>query len=813
MRGLALAGARTADSLVAAASVFDSAAGILRQRRWWAKHAVLVMYQGAVQNDLGRPDLALPLADSAARLLRRTGDRPNEPAALVVLAQAQQLRGQSDEALASLRAGRLILQSLLGDVRNAESRRGLQFIEGRLLSDLGNTFTELGDPDSAGFYLARADTARRALGDTLGQAVTLVSLGRLQQTMGRPDSANALFERALIIQRARRDRVGEAHSLNNIGYSFDLKGDPVSALVRQREAWTLLRRSGHRSLEGVTLVNMGRNHLALNNLTAAADDVTTALHIERAIGNEAVVGWALHDLGRVALARGDVPGAITALAESRSILVRSGDRVRSASAAYYMARARSTPGPQRDLRLAVDDFAAAHEARLAVGNRVGADADRVAFSEQDLRLTEDWVLAWLARDDMSVSDVALASMAVMERGRARALLRLIRGSQDVASPDADPVREGRRIASIVRGTGAAVALSYLLTDAELLIWVTLADGTTSVIRHPSTRDEIGRLVSQLRAAYGIRTGCEPRQSRPSADPIATRLSAILFPAGVRALLPDSGELVIIPQGALNLLPFAALTISGADEPLGIRYALRYAPSLEVLRAGGAEARPRAPQSRALVVGNPAMPWVTMCGSRAFRPSPLRGADSSSRAVARLLDARPLSGADATERAVMALLPDASIVNLETHGYAFETESRSRETFIALAPSDTTIEKLGPGDDGRLTVGEIMDKVPRMSADLVVLSACQTAMGDLKDAEGTIGLQRAFLSKGARSVLVSLWNVNDQATARLVETFYTAWRASPSVGKAEALRQAQKYVYEHVSTNPYYWAAFQLAGER
>ena len=196
---------------------------------------------------------------------------------------------------------------------------------------------------------------------------------------------------------------------------------------------------------------------------------------------------------------------------------------------------------------------------------------------------------------------------------------------------------------------------------------------------------------------------------------------------------------------------------------------------------------------ALIVGNPTMPWVTMCGSRAFRPSPLRGADSSSRAVARLLGTSALSGPSATERAVMSLLPTATVVSLETHGYAFETEARSRETFIALAPRDSVDQALPSEDDGRLTVGEIMDRVPRMTADLVVLSACQTAMGDLKDAEGTIGLQRAFLSKGARSVLVSLWNVNDQATARLIEEFYTRWRATPGVSKAEALRLAQKRV--------------------
>jgi CHAT domain-containing protein len=97
---------------------------------------------------------------------------------------------------------------------------------------------------------------------------------------------------------------------------------------------------------------------------------------------------------------------------------------------------------------------------------------------------------------------------------------------------------------------------------------------------------------------------------------------------------------------------------------------------------------------------------------------------------------------------------------------------------------------------------------------VVLSACQTGLGDLKQAEGTVGLQRAFLAKGARSVLVSLWSVNDDATAQLMRSFYTHWLDGST--KSEALRKAQTEVRGKPGSpfyDPRYWAAFQLVGAR
>jgi hypothetical protein len=105
----------------------------------------------------------------------------------------------------------------------------------------------------------------------------------------------------------------------------------------------------------------------------------------------------------------------------------------------------------------------------------------------------------------------------------------------------------------------------------------------------------------------------------------------------------------------------------------------------------------------------------------------------------------LSDVVATEGTVRARLGTAMLVHLATHAQAYASDARARDSYIALAPTDR--------DDGLLTMGEVRDEVAEMRADLVVLSACQTGLGDLKQAEGTVGLQRAFPARSARGVMV------------------------------------------------------------
>jgi CHAT domain-containing protein len=568
--------------------------------------------------------------------------------------------------------------------------------------------------------------------------------------LGQPDLVLDYLGQALGVTREIGDRVSEGVALDEMGNAYRGLGQPDSALVYHREALRVRREVGHRVGESVTLWQLGYLH-----------------HRDR-----------------------DTPDLVRATA-------------------YY------------------DSASAVHSA-LAGGT--GSDDLRLSFAEQGADFYQFWSLAWLARGEEVGEEVArLSALAASERGRGQAALALMRESL-VIEPGQDLAADGASLASAITKTGAT-GLSYLVTGDTLLVWLIPPTGDVRVARRPIAADTLAALVDQLRWDLGVdeatRSGlaieAHPEETRGSRGArrsnswpgeAARRLSDLILPAELRPLLAEAGELVILPHASLNLLPFAALPLGaeGVDESehLGSRHAIRYAPSLAILN----EARSRSTGAGdPLIVGNPDMPLVATSDGTPERLEPLAGTETEAQWLGEQLGQSSMKGATATESAVRARLPDASLVHLATHGFAYGSETRARDSFVALAP--------GPGHDGLLTVGEVLDEVPQLQADLVVLSACQTGLGDLKQAEGTVGLQRAFLARGARSVLVSLWSVSDAATTLLMQRFYTHWlglegepgiEGEPRPGKAEALRRAQEDVratpgFEH----PRFWAAFQLVG--
>lgn len=185
--------------------------------------------------------------------------------------------------------------------------------------------------------------------------------------------------------------------------------------------------------------------------------------------------------------------------------------------------------------------------------------------------------------------------------------------------------------------------------------------------------------------------------------------------------------------------------------------------------------------------------------------------------------RVFLGQDAREERVKSLERQVQILHLAAHGYLDEQLPSS--SFIALSSSngETTPDGGPPTDNGLLQVWEIFETV-RIDASLVVLSACESGLGEELDGEGVIGLTRAFQYAGARSVVASLWNVADQATAELMLHFYRHMQAG--LPKDAALRAAQLQLIRapidiaaadgtlvhYDASSPYYWAAFQLYGD-
>ena len=201
----------------------------------------------------------------------------------------------------------------------------------------------------------------------------------------------------------------------------------------------------------------------------------------------------------------------------------------------------------------------------------------------------------------------------------------------------------------------------------------------------------------------------------------------------------------------------------------------------------------------LVVGNPTMPRVSFAGEPPQQLPALAGAEKEANAIAPLLQTQPLLGGQAKKATVMQRMEQARMIHLATHGIL--DDRQGLESAIALAPDGT-----GELNDGLLTAAEIAQM--KLHAELVVLSACDTAQGRITG-DGVIGLSRAVITAGVPSVLVSLWSVPDAPTAELMTEFYQQLQHTDN--KAQALRQAM-LATKAKHPSPRDWAGFTLIGE-
>jgi tetratricopeptide (TPR) repeat protein len=318
-----------------------------------------------------------------------------------------------------------------------------------------------------------------------------------------------------------------------------------------------------------------------------------------------------------------------------------------------------------------------------------------------------------------------------------------------------------------------------------------------------------RLAGSVRGAVPDEAG-GPAGAVPDAEPAEPPGAALarlhdLLVAPFAERLPEA--LVLEPDGPLWQLPFAALAPEGGA-PLVERVALLMAPSLDVLdEVRSAPDYGEVGELPALLVGNPAMPRL-----RDLMLDPLAGAAMEVQDIQGLLGPRPgvatqvLTAVAAGKRQVLAAMASHGILHLATHGLTLAGDPMA--SFVVLADDSAAPPPATSRPEGCLLTARELAELA-LPADLVVLSACQTGLGAITG-DGVIGLSRALLVAGARSVVVSLWNVDDAATAALMRAFYAAYRASDD--KAAALAEAMRQVRARPETaDPRFWAGFMLLG--
>jgi CHAT domain-containing protein/Tfp pilus assembly protein PilF len=721
------------------------------------------------------------------------------------LAIREKVLGADDPFVANSLTNLALLYALRTDYDQAESlyRRALGIYESTVgpedpyvatvLINLGTVYWEKGD------YARAEELVRRALRieeiklgpEHPNVAQSLANLATLLSEKSDLQQAENMYRRALAI----RERVlGPQHPLvasllSNLSLLFEAKGDAAQAISYQSRANEIRERN----LEAILNTGAESQKLLYLAVLAGETDGTVSLHVDFAPANTLAARLALTTLlrrkGRVLDTMSDQVGALRRrlspdvialldrLSEARSRLSNLVLRGPSAAnVAQYRAEVDSTEGEVRDLEAEVSKHS-------------------VEFRTQSQSVTLERVQATIP------PSAALVELSIYRPFNAGAKSRANRWG----SP--------RYVAYVLGRTGPPK-------------WTVLADPV----------ELIDSGVLRLRAALRNPARADVREIARSVD------ERVMRP--IRGLLGNARQVLLSPDGTLNLIPFGAL-VDERGRYLIERYSFTYLTSgRDLLRM-----QEHFPNKQGVVViANPAFDRQTEKPENGLKSAdvenlrppefkerfgPLGGTTYEAEEIGRLIPADMLMQASATEKAIKHVRAP-KILHVATHGFFLAnkgqmsfaaasadqfngltrfnvrggTESPLLRSGLALAGANDL--NGGDGEDGVLTALEASG-LDLWGTKLVVLSACETGLGDVQNGEGVYGLRRALVLAGAESQVMSLWKVSDEVTKDFMAAYYK--RLTLGEGRSEALRHVQREVLslrEHA--HPYFWASFIAQGD-
>ncbi len=750
----------------------------------------------AVQLDAGHYREAIASATEALELAQADNDSWRQLQSLGNLAIAYGYLGEYLQALQ-------VHQQALDIAQDLNHRQA----EGQVLSNLASTYEMLGDYRNAIAALNESLAVAEEVNDEVGQAVSLSSLGAIAGIEGDYPQAIAFYEQSLAISQRNEDRVSQAHTLMNLGIAYHNLNEISQAQEFYEQGLAIAQEFGLRGLEVLVLSNLGIVYEDQERIDEAIASHQQAVAIAQELNDPRSEGISLNNLGHTLLTAG---------------------RLNEAEAVLWQA---------------IDQLEALRP----------TDHDAYNISTFDTHVLSYNLLQQILVAQGNYEE----ALVISERGRARAFVErlfLQHQLEDAVHPEllSQSVPSLEQIRRVARTQNATIVEYSIVPDEEfkfqgrqrgpdaaLWIWVVQPTGEIQFRQVDLTALEIAldELVTETRYSIGVRTRSAStpfqvgdrvrRQGEPSSwepyevtaidaetgdiflahpdfallepvpasDIYRVEAETIALPrfqllhelliAPIADLLPTDPEqsVIFVPTEELFLVPFPALQNSDEDYLIE-QHTILTAPSIQVLdltRPVSASVR-----DRPLIVGNPSpMP---------NQLTDLPYAETEAQAIAQLLDTESLLGRAATESSIRQQLESSTLIHFATHGLF--NENNPLQGAIAFAPDDT--------HDGLLTAEELLNY--RLDAQLVVLSACETGQGEITG-DGVVGLSRSLMTAGVPSVVVSLWQVPDEATSQLMTQFYEHQR---SRNYAQSLRHAMLTTLED-HPNPYHWAAFTLIG--
>lgn len=666
-------------------------------------------------------------------------------------------------------------------------------ILGATLSDIGATYAILDLPDQALEHYEQALSVFQSLPDQGSEAIQgseatlLNNIGQANQSLGKKDEALKYYEQALPIMRSIPNHPDVPTVLNNIGQIYFAKGNAQQALKHYDEALSIFRERNNRSGEAGTLNNIGQVKGA-DRKEEALKDYTTARQIFHELGersNEVKVlgniGTLNEDWGRQQAALDAYQIGIDMLESLRESATVEEIRASLSESSAFVYKASlllmSMGQPIRAFNLTerarartlLDQLGNVHPnpAKTIISPEEQALQTQIASLEQ--RLGQERIRPLNTLNNRLVDELNAFYEDAQRRYEGFLRRQKLVNQEPVSSRSIQPLTlpEVQMLLS-----KDVTLLSYFIGPYKSLAFIITRDSFQAVELEMKEPD----ILEPLKWFRSF-----PTLSEQHSEGQKRLYGSLIAPLKQYIKTPTVG---IIPHRTLHYLPFAAL--SDGRNYFGGEHTLFYLPSASVI--------PFIQKNRKQGKQN----LFALAQDRAEWLPALSYANQSAKTIAKLFNTKAFVGKAATESAFRSRAGESRILFLAAHAEL----SRSHPLFsrIFLAPDRE--------NDGMLKVHEVYG-LDLAKADLIVLSACQTQLGEHSLGDDIVGLNRAFIYAGTPTVVASLWSVQDKQTGELMVSFFKHLRGGMS--KAEALQAAQREVrakYPH----PYYWAGFVLTGD-
>jgi len=825
-----------------------------------------------IYNLMGEPQQALDFYNQALDIQRRVNDRPQEAVTLNRIAGVYKSLGDYQLSIDTYKQALEIFESI-GDRTH----------QAQILDYIGSIYQEAKDYHKSLDYHNQAMALVRQNNNLSGQASILTSIVRDYILLRDYPKALDAADQILTLSRQQNDGFWEATSFTMSGIVYLASGDVRKALESTNRALTGYQKVNSRRGEASALRSLGKVYNALKQYEKALSTYASDLALRRMLGDRTGEAETLYnvaitqrDKGNLNEARTQIEAAIKIVEDIRTRVTSQELRTSYFATVqnYYqfyidvlMQLHKKDPSKGYDaLALHASEQARARsllelltEANANI--RQGVDPKLL---QQERTLQQKFDALEKRRLEISNDKDTEAKVELLEKETA-SLLEEYRQIQEqirrtnpryAALTQPKPLTLAEIQQQVLVDAKAAsrrdddtMLLEYSLGEERSYLWAVTKTGITSY--ELPKREEIEAAAKdfyQLLKNQAYRLGTQRGlgvEGRPGSsvgnDEAATKLSQMLL-APVAAQLGNK-RLLIVSDGALQYLPFAALPVPGTSGvgarhvvPLLVNHEIVNSPSASTLAVLRKEMSDRKIAPKAIAVladpvfsqDDPRLPSNSgqVSGTRSQKSNLNRRALELSATTANVSFNRlPFTRQEAEQ--ILALVPATQrmqafdfaanraiatspqlqnyrIIHFATHGILNSTQPELSGVVLSLVDEKGTLQ------NGFLQLRDIFNL--NLPAELVVLSACETGLGEEVKGEGLVGLTRGFMYAGSPRVVVSLWSVSDQATAELMAKFYKKM-LQEGVKQAAALRAAQLEMWRQKQWQaPYYWAAFTLQGE-